>query len=579
MKLIFFAPFSGIWEHAELEARAAAALQKAGHAVTYITCAGVLRRHCVTMAAKHLPANASEDARKAVCRKCRARADAVRREFGLAGPKIDDLVGAEELGRIDASLDRENPRELAELRWHDIPVGRRAFFPLLVYKKKDDLDLDESQWREYRDQLHQTMVAVSAARNFLAANKADRVLTYSATYSVISTFLDAAQSLGVAGYFTEASGNLAHRSRRAILGKGGIIQWFGALRSAWPSFERHPADASLLGEVGDHAVTLFGAASPFSYSTAAGSDAAAVRSAVQAPPGAKLLLATMSSHDEWFAAEAAGLAQIRPSAFPSQLDWLDWLVDYARQRPEVHLVIRVHPREFPNRREHTGLTSSHSYKLRARLVDLPPNCVVNWPSQQLSLYDLAKAADVVLNAWSSAGKEMALLGLPVVEWAPDVLLYPPEPRYCGRTPEEYALCIQQALEDGWREANIVRMFRWCALEYGAASYVTRNDPSPNPAKPPLVLRAVRRLARERVDAWIARRNHLPAESVREIESTLADGRPLLVRSARGDAKAEAHALATQIDRMKTALFPRSDAGSAGLGERLSQAARHLRTDH
>ena len=583
MKLLFFAPFSGIWEHAELEARLAGALQLAGHEVTYVTCGGALKRHCVVMAGMHLAADAGPESRESVCRKCRARAKAVRRQFGLVGPDLDMYVDPQELRRIDRCVEDGNTRDLIDSQWHGVPTGRRALFPFLVYKKKDDLDLDAAQWREYRDQLHQAMVAVSAAGHLLDQHRPDCVLTYSATYSVVSTFLQVARERGVGDYFVEASGNLAHRTRRAILGRGGIIEWFAALRAAWPRFEHVPADASLLAEAGDHVVNLFGAVSPLSYSTSAGSGAAFVRDAVKAPAGAKLLLATLSSYDEWFAAESAGLALARTAAFASQLQWLDWLVGHAVQHPEYHLVIRVHPREFPNRRERSGVLSSHARKLEARFVHLPPNCFINWPSQQLSLYDLAKAADVVLNAWSSAGKEMALLGLPVVEWAPDVLLYPPEPRYCAHTPDEYAACIRRALDDGWREGNIVRMFRWCALEYGAASFIMRDGASRGPSGIPLVLRAARRLARARVDVWIAHRDPLPTASVEQVRHTLAAGRPVLLREMPGAARSEAAALAQQMRRMADALYRWGGAGGkdmtgaapAGLYQRLLGAARRL----
>jgi hypothetical protein len=571
LKLLFFAPFSGVWEHAELEARLAGALQQAGHDVTYVTCGGALRRHCVVMAGMHLRADADPATRESACRKCRARADAVRREFRLTGPTIDDLVDAAELRRIGDTVDHGEARALVDSIWHGIPAGRRALFPFLVYKKKDDLELDDGQWREYRDQLHQAMVAISAARAALADDRPDHVITYSATYSVVSTFLQVARDAGVGDYFTEASGNLAHRGRRAILGRHGIIPWFEALRALWPQVEGEPADAAQLEEAGDHAVNLFGAVSPFSYSTSAGSGADAVRAAVHAPPGSKLLLATLSSYDEWFAAEEAGLATARPSAFGSQLDWIDWLVARAAKHQEWHLVIRVHPREFPNRRERSGLLSSHARKLQARLAQLPGNCFVNWPSQQLSLYDLAKAADVVLNAWSSAGKEMALLGLPVVEWAPDVLLYPPDPRYCADTPEGYAACIDRALGDGWQAGNIARMFRWCALEYGAASFVMRDGASRGPAGAPLLLRAARRLARARVDAWAARRDPLPAGAVRQVEDTLQGGKLLLVAPSRGDAASESRMLAVQVRRMAGALHPNPDAND-GLRGRLLAAA-------
>lgn len=555
MKLLFFAPFSGIWEHSALETRLAAALQQAGHDVTYVTCGGILHRHCIVMAAMHLAPDAGKVQRDRICGKCTARADAARAAFGLKGPKLSELLDQAELDAIEARVALPDGQALLDTVWHGVPVGRRALFPFLVYKKKDDLEFSSEMWREYRDQLHQTMVAVSGAKRLLEIHKPDTAITYSATYSVVSSFLEVVRSVGARDYFVEASGNLAHRDRRAILGRTGIIEWFATLRRMWPQFEDQPVDPVLLTETGDHLVTLFGATSPFSYSPSAskGSDAT-TRAAVQAPDGARILVATMSSYDEWFAAEVAGLAHAHAMAFPSQLEWLDWLIEFARSRPDLHLVIRVHPREFPNRRERSGRLSSHALKLQKRLASLPANCFVNWPSQNLSLYDLAKQADVVLNAWSSAGREVSLLGLPVVEWVPGMLIYAPNPAYCATDRDGYRACIERALEDGWQEGNIVRMLRWCALEYGVASFVTRPDSRPGPAPVSFALRVARKLARARLDAWLARRSPISPDVVRAVETTLQQGQPLLANQPGTEREAEVRAMATEIRRVVIALF-------------------------
>ena len=71
------------------------------------------------------------------------------------------------------------------------------------------------------------------------------------------------------------------------------------------------------------------------------------------------------------------------------------------------------------------MLSDHAKMLQDAFVTLPRNVKVNWPTDTVSLYDLARITDVFANAWSSAGKEMAWLGLPVVLYSPELTLYPP----------------------------------------------------------------------------------------------------------------------------------------------------------
>src|SRR4029453_5507198 len=47
--------------------------------------------------------------------------------------------------------------------------------------------------------------------------------------------------------------------------------------------------------------------------------------------GQKVLLATMSSYDEWFAAEEAGLMPPHESAFTSQIEWVGSLFEMLRR--------------------------------------------------------------------------------------------------------------------------------------------------------------------------------------------------------------------------------------------------------
>src|SRR5262249_30054770 len=158
----------------------------------------------------------------------------------------------------------------------------------------------------------------------------------------------------------------------------------------------------------------------------------------------KILVAAMGSYDEEFAAETVEAKRpIQNLIFPTQAAWLQALVGFVRQRPDLFLIIRVHPREFPNKRE--AKKSEHATMLESLFTTLPSNVAINWPVDRISIYDLAEETDVFLNSWSSVGKEMSVLGLPVVIYSADLPLYPAELNYLGTSEEDYFQKIQQAL--------------------------------------------------------------------------------------------------------------------------------------
>lgn len=585
MKILLFAPFNGIWEFAELKARVGAALKSRGHEVIYVTCNGVLRRHCVVMASSGLSPSAGDSDRDRICSTCRLRTAAVRKAFGLQGPVLEDVVDSKVIQNIDDQIPDIADISTLESQWCGVPVGRRALFPFLTHKKRSDLDLTPQEWSEYSDQLFQSMVAASAAERLIAIYRPDAVITYSSTYSVLSVFWEVARRNNIPCYFVEAGRNLAHRSRKAVFANGSIRAFYGSLRAHWISVASRPMPPALIREVTDHLVHTFSAKSVFTYSEPSKVNQQSIRDRFGVPVGSRILLATMSSYDEVFASREAGIRPVYPAVFSTQIEWIHWLCQYVLGRHDLFLIIRVHPREFPNRRETTKRVSNHAKRLGEELAHLPSNCVINWPIDKISLYDLAKETDVVLNAWSSAGKELALLGLPVVEWIPDMLLYPPDDDLCATDPEDYGRRIELALSRGWNSQQVVKMYRWHVLEYGLSNFVTSRPGSilENRAVD-LGVRAVRKVARRVspffADAWFANWRSIPAESVFAIEGMLASGAPSLAHGfidQNVSAGQERAALAFGLRRLIFALFG-SDSAKVALHQHLLDLSRMLQLD-
>jgi hypothetical protein len=206
-------------------------------------------------------------------------------------------------------------------------------------------------------------------------------------------------------------------------------------------------------------------------------------------PNRKVLLATMSSADEIFGAKMAGVLRDSPvlPLFKDGFEWISFLVEQLVDRKDLHLIIRVHPREFPNKRE--SKLSPNAKNLRELLSGLPDNVSVNWPEQNISLYGLAHIVDVVLNSSSSAGIEMSALGLPVVlHQVEHMLAYDPEMHPIVDRRDQYMITVDNALRRGWSIDNMRSAYRWWAFVftriavdisegfvYPSAGYISASD--------------------------------------------------------------------------------------------------------
>jgi hypothetical protein len=101
----------------------------------------------------------------------------------------------------------------------------------------------------------------------------------------------------------------------------------------------------------------------------------------------------------------------RSNAFRSMLEWVHETVDYFRGRPELQLVIRVHPAE---RRGTLPSRQPLVEEIRKRWPTLPPNIHVIPPESQISTYALLERCNAALIYGTKMGVELTSVGIPVI---------------------------------------------------------------------------------------------------------------------------------------------------------------------
>lgn len=507
MKLLFFAPHSALWVHAFPEALVAESLQQFGHEVIYVGCGRALHSYCVPMAAHGLQWDSDKSLKEKVCSTCDRHKGVIRARFGFKGYDLSSFITEEDGKAAETFVSSATRDNLLTLKFEGLDVGRYALYSLMISRKKRQLIFSDSEWNEYRTALETTVLAAIGSKRILAQENPDMVIVYNSLYAVNRVCVELAKASGITAYFLHAGGNFSNRLQTLVLAKD---NWFTFTQNQieyWRKHSDRPCGAEELRSVTNHFAELFQGRSAFLYSSAPSRDCLDVRSLFGVRQGQKILLATMSSYDELIAAQ---LVRVVPECdqmlFPLQVDWIKALSEFVRERPDLFLIIRVHPREFPNKRE--GEKSEHASAMEEVFKELPSNVRVNWPLDGLSLYDLAEETDVVLNAWSSAGKELTLLGLPVVSYAPHLLAYPPELNYIGETTDAYFACIDQALREGWQAENIRKAYRWHALELKSALIDISDSYSHSEIRyhGSMLLRAFNAIARRLVSGFDQRRD-------------------------------------------------------------------------
>jgi hypothetical protein len=439
MKFLFFSLHADLWQHAFPEALVAETLAKAGHDIVYVGCGGSLDEFCVPMSGHGMTIHTPASERGKVCAQCQKRDRLIRSSFGFRGPHLSDLLDEEMRHETDRILDVTDRRTLIELEIEGVAVGRSALYQLMLRRKRLDTDLTDEEFSEYLVELRHAVFALLAGRKLIERETPDVVVVYNGLYSINRVVCQLAERRGIPHYFMHAGGNLSNRLQTLWIARGDTFSFFPHLIRKWPEFADLPCSAAELRLVTDHFVELLRGRSAFVYSHPKSAGYVDVRAIFGVRPDQKLLVATLGSYDEERAAEVVGArVHLEPPLFANQIEWVRSLADYVEARSDLFLVLRVHPREFPNKRE--GVLSYHAGQLKDTFSNLSGKVAVNWPDQGISMYDFADQTDVFLNSWSSVGKEMALLGIPVVLYAPELAFYPADLGYWGSTQAGYFAC-------------------------------------------------------------------------------------------------------------------------------------------
>ena len=99
------------------------------------------------------------------------------------------------------------------------------------------------------------------------------------------------------------------------------------------------------------------------------------------------------------------------NAFRDMWEWLVTTIRYFEQRPELQLIIRVHPAEL---RGHIQSRQPVAEEIRRELGALPPNIHVIPPDSPVSTYAVMTQCDSVLIYGTKTGVELTSLGVPVI---------------------------------------------------------------------------------------------------------------------------------------------------------------------
>jgi hypothetical protein len=460
---LFLAPDAGLKPFFASHVILARTLMEAGRPAVILSCKGLLPS-CSVKFAMQIGSTEANDTNNSACSECRVVASNVIYDYGLINVGLEELLDEADRTQIAnlISTARETPWSIV---FDDIEFGALCLAETMRAQRRHAISELEAE-----DVKLLTALAYSALTVYIAIKK------FAARYNLarIAYFGDYAYYIPAQIFAARnriSLVNVSHAYNRDIdrrfisLRPRYAIAHMLEQTDEWERFSDRPLPAHVVSDIAEGALyrlTGFGGASTYSPNwTPKGGE---LFNELGLNPKARTLVAFPSSHDEFVClSEQMRILGFSYGStrqpFKSQEDWLRALVYWVSKRPDLQLVVRLHPRMGVGHR-HSTLSSDY-HLMKQLFVELPSNVVIVWPESKISSYNIAEFADVALASWSSIALELARFGVPVVASFERLGQFPSGNFIAfADTVEGYFKAVQTAIDRPARLSNITEAFRW-----------------------------------------------------------------------------------------------------------------------
>ncbi len=446
---VLMATSIGSYAHAvTLESALAAALTFRGAEVHALLCDGAMTAcaECEASLYPNLKHFADHGPSRDLCRDCRWPAERVYAQLGLKVHRFGDWLTPADRADAHRIASTLAVGEVEHFSLDGLAIGEHAHAGALRFFATGSLDQEPYSEAIQRRYLESALLTASATRRLM------REVGFSSAVFTHGIYVP----WGIVGEVARREGvrvsnwNVAYRKRRFIFSHGDTYHHtlLSEPREHWEQLEISPAqERELMQYLASRREGMF---DWIVFHRPTKQDPQEIARAIGLDPSKPAIgLLTNVSWD----------AQLHypANAFPNMLEWLVQTCEYFATRPDLQLLIRVHPAEI------SGFPPSRQpilAELRTRLPRLSPNIIVVPPESGLSTYALMSLCNSAIIYGTKMGVELTSVGLPVIV-AGEAWIRNKGITLDATTPEEYfRLLSQLPCADRLASAQLARARRY-----------------------------------------------------------------------------------------------------------------------
>jgi hypothetical protein len=337
---------------------------------------------------------------RSFCPTCMQRGRAMFEPLGLRVHVLSELITPEERDRARRLAEDLPAAEIDGYEEEGLEVGEHARAGALRYYTRGDLEAEPNGETVLRRYLEASILSVAAYRRLLANSRFDVAVFHHGLYVPQGLVGEVCRKLGV----RVVNWVVAYRNNSFILSHGDTYHrtlmdepasdWTDM---AWGERQRDDIAAYLKSR-------WQGGRDWIGFHEKPDEDAGAFVRAIGIDP--KKPIIGMLSNVVWDAQ-----LHYPANAFPSLTDWALRTIEYFGRRPDLQLVLRIHPAEVRG-------TARSRQPLLAEIEKLfpvlPGNVFIIPPESPVSTYAVMELCDSVLIYATKMGVELTAVGVPVV---------------------------------------------------------------------------------------------------------------------------------------------------------------------
>lgn len=336
-----------------------------------------------------------------LCKHCYTPAQRVYSLLGIRIHQISTLVSSSQRRQALAIAKSVPFDEINELTHDGLNVGEHAYAGALRFFATGSLDREPGAEPVLRRYLYSALITMFATQCLLKNQKFTCAVFTHGIYVPWGVIGQVCRQAGV----RIANWNVAYRKRRFIFSHGDTYHHtlMSEPESAWQGVElTEHRERTLLDYLSSRRDGLFDWIVFHRASAERNPNQLAETLALDLERPIIGLLTNVS----WDAQ-----LHYPANAFPDMLDWIVRTCDYFSRRPDLQLLIRVHPAEisgFPGSRQPV------LQELLRRCPELPRNITIVPPESSMSTYSLMSLCNAAIIYGTKMGVELASVGLPVI---------------------------------------------------------------------------------------------------------------------------------------------------------------------